>query len=185
MKFPLKIDGDIELRLFAQNDAQILHELITHNRNHLDQWMRWSARVQTLENVHDFIQKASERYQAKEGFHVGLWYHGQLVGGIACRDINYESHHAEIGYWLGKEFVGKGLVTRCCQTVIRRLFEDEQMHRIEIQCVTDNVRSRAVAERLGFVFEGVRRESEWITSSFRDHALYSLLVHEWKAKPQT
>jgi ribosomal-protein-serine acetyltransferase len=179
--FPLKIDDDLELRPFTQNDAQTLHELITANRNHLDQWMRWSARVQTLEDIHDFIQKAEERYQANDSFHVGLWYRGQLAGGIACRDVNYDSHHAEIGYWLGEEFVGKGLVAKSCRAVIRHLFEQEQMHRIEIQCTTDNVRSRAVAERLGFTFEGVKRESEWITDSFRDHALYSLLSHEWQA----
>ena len=179
--FPLKIDDNIELRLFTQDDAPLFHALITANRNHLDQWMRWSARVQTLKDVHDFIQKWGERYHAKDGFHVGLWHRGQLVGGIACRDINYESHHAEIGYWLGEEFVGKGLVAKSCRAVIQLLFEQEQMHRIEIQCATDNVKSRAVAERLGFTFEGVRRESEWITTSFRDHALYSLLSHEWQA----
>jgi ribosomal-protein-serine acetyltransferase len=180
--FPLKIDDDLELRLFTQDAVHILHELITSNRSHLDQWMRWSGRIQTLEDVQAFIHKFADKYQADDGFHVGLWYRGQLAGGIACHAINYESGHTEIGYWLGEEFVGKGLVTRACHTLLRHLFEQEQMHRIEIQCATDNVRSRAVAERLGFVFEGIKRESEWITSSFRDHALYSLLVHEWKAR---
>jgi ribosomal-protein-serine acetyltransferase len=177
--FPLKID-DIELRPFTQDDAHRFHALITANRNHLDQWLRWSARIQTLEHVLDIIQKSAERYQANVGFHVGLWYRGQLAGGIACRDINYESSHAEIGYWLGEEFVGKGLVVKSCCAVITLLFEQERMHRIEIQCATDNLKSRAVAERLGFTFEGVKRESEWITDSFRDHALYSLLSHEWQ-----
>lgn len=179
--FPLKIDDDTELRLFTQSESQLLHTLITSNRNHLDQWMRWSGRIQTLEDVQAFIQKFADKYQANEGFHVGLWVRGQLAGGIACHAMNHESHHTEIGYWLGEEFVGKGLVTRTCRTVLRHLFEQEQMHRIEIQCATDNLRSRAVAERLGFVFEGVKRESEWITTSFRDHALYSLLSHEWQA----
>src|SRR5690606_18185551 len=181
IQFPLNVDDDIELRLFTQDDAHLLHSLITTNRNHLDQWLRWSARVQTLENTHDFIQRMLDRYHAKEGFHVGLWYRGQLAGGIACRDMNYDSLHAEIGYWLGEEFVGKGLVAKSCRAIITLLFEQEQMHRIEIQCATDNLKSRAVAERLGFTFEGVKRESEWITDNFRDHALYSLLSHEWQA----
>lgn len=180
--FPLKIDDDLELRLFTQNEAQLLHALISGNRHHLDQWMRWSSHIQTLDDVYDFIQKWADRYQASEGYHVGLWYQGQLVGGIACRDMNYESRHAEIGYWLGEDFVGKGLVAKSCRAVIRHLFEQEQMHRIEIQCATDNLRSRAFAERFGFTFEGIKRESEWITSSFRDHALYSLLAYEWAAR---
>jgi ribosomal-protein-serine acetyltransferase len=59
------------------------------------------------------------------------------------------------------------------------MIADDQMHRVELICMVDNARSRAVAERLGFTLEGIKRESEWINGAFRDHALYSLLAHEW------
>jgi ribosomal-protein-serine acetyltransferase len=72
------------------------------------------------------------------------------------------------------------LVTRAARAVIDALFTREALHRIEIQAVIDNAPSRAVAERLGFQLEGIKRESEWITSAFRDHAFYALLEQDWR-----
>jgi RimJ/RimL family protein N-acetyltransferase/predicted N-acetyltransferase YhbS len=181
---PIHIDEGFDLRLFQPADAEGLYALIAGNRAHLDAWMRWSARVQTFEDSQAFIQRAAEHYASGSGFHAGLWLSDQFVGGFAVRDINRDSSNAEIGYWLGAEFVGQGLVTRACRAVIDQLFAQEHLHRIEIRAATDNRASRAVAERLGFTFEGVLRESEWITTSFRDHAVYSLLDREWLSQKQ-
>ena len=79
---------------------------------------------------------------------------------------------------MGEAFVGRGLVTKAAKRVVAHLFEAEQLHRLEMQCGTENVRSRAVPERLGFTLEGVRRQSHWITDRFIDHAVYGLLADE-------
>ncbi len=178
--FPMTFDGDFELRLLLPADAATMFELVLANRHRLDKWMRWAGRVQTEDDARAYIQLYLDRYNAGTGFHAGLWIADNLAGGIACHSMNRDSNKTEIGYWLGTQYTGQGLVTRACRTVITELFTREKMHRIEIQCVVDNERSRAVAERLGFTFEGVKRESEWITSAYRDHALYSLLEQEWK-----
>lgn len=177
---PLRVDDHVELRLLLDGDAETFFALIRRDRARLDNWMRWTAQVQTLDDARAYIERAGARYADGNGFHAGLWEDDQLAGGIACHAINRESCHTEIGYWLGEAFTGRGLVTRACRAVISLLFEQEGLHRIEILCATDNLPSRAVAERLGFTYEGTKRESVWITTSFRDHALYSLLDREWK-----
>lgn len=169
------INSDLELRALEPAHADSMLALILRNRDHLDRWLRWSGRIHTQADVLNLI----DRFAAGDGFHAGLWYQSQFAGGIVCHYINRESNKTEIGYWLGADYTGKGLVTQACRAVITHLFQVEHMHRIEIQCVTDNAPSRAVAERLGFTFEGVKRDSEWITSAYRDHAIYSLLEHEW------
>jgi ribosomal-protein-serine acetyltransferase len=177
--FPIQIDENMHLRPFSESDARAMYELILHNRDHLDRWLRWSGRIQTLDDTCALIERFATKYAAGDGFHAGIWEQDRLIGGLVCHYINRESSKSEIGYWLGAEFVGRGKVTRACRAVIAELFEREKMHRIEIQCAVDNRASRAVAERLGFRLEGIKRESEWITMSFRDHALYSLLDREW------
>jgi ribosomal-protein-serine acetyltransferase len=159
--------------------AKELLALIEANRDRLDNWLRWSSGVQTITDARQLILRFADKHKAGDGFHAGLWYDDDLAGGIVCHFINRESRKTEIGYWLGADYTGKGLVTRACGLVITDLFRVEEMHRIEIQCATDNAPSRAVAERLGFTLEGIKRESEWITSDFRDHALYALLESEW------
>ena len=53
------------------------------------------------------------------------------------------------------------------------------MNRVTIQCATENTRSRAIPERLGFTFEGIVRETEWLYDRYVDHALYGLLRSEY------
>ncbi len=180
--FPMHVDAEIELRVLSDADAERVFALLARNRAHLDPWLRWSGRIKTLDDTRALIARFTDKYAAGDGFHTGIGVNNQLAGGVVCHFINRESRKTEIGYWLGAEYVGRGLVTRSCRAVIEALFTREQMHRIEIQAVTDNLPSRAVAERLGFQFEGIKRESEWITSAFRDHAMYALLATNHSAK---
>jgi ribosomal-protein-serine acetyltransferase len=179
--FPLKITDDLELRLLEAHHAEVMFNLIVSNRAHLDPWLRWSGRIQTLDDARQLIDRFGKKFAAGDGFHAGLWFQGQLAGGLVCHGINRESNKSEVGYWLGAQFTGKGIVTCACREVIDYLFAHEKLHRVEIQCATDNLPSRTVAERLGFTFEGIKRESEWITSSYRDHALYAMLDYEWQS----
>jgi ribosomal-protein-serine acetyltransferase len=177
--FPHHIDHEIMLRPLQDKDAAEMFELIQHNRAHLDPWLRWSGRVKTLEDTAALIQRFQQKHLNGDGFHAGIWLKEKLTGGVVCHYINRESSKTEIGYWLGADYVGRGLITRAARVVIQHLFVVEKMHRIEIQCATDNLPSRAVAERLGFTLEGVKRESEWLTSRYADHSLFSLLDHKW------
>ena len=54
------------------------------------------------------------------------------------------------------------------------------MNRIEIHCATENVRSRAIPEKLNFKLDGVLRQSEWRHTRFFDMAIYSMLAEEWR-----
>jgi ribosomal-protein-serine acetyltransferase len=178
--FPLALGDNIELRLLDESSVAPMYVMIMANRAHLDPWLRWSARIQTPTDLRAYIDMYAAKYAANDGFHAGIWFHDMLVGGMAVRYLNHDSHKTEIGYWLGAQFTGKGLVTRACRAVINHLIMNEKMHRIEIQCVVDNMPSRAVAERLGFTMEGIMRDSEWVSTAYRDHCMYSLLAHEWQ-----
>lgn len=176
--FSIQIDRDLQLRLLTEDDAEAMWDLIQRNRTHLDQWLRWSARVKTLDDTHVLIQRFQQKFAAGDGFHAGIWDQGQLAGGLVCHFINRESRKSEIGYWLGAEFTGKGLAIRAAQAALRYLFDDERLHRVEIQCAVDNVRSRAIPEKLRFTQEGIKRESEWITDRYVDHVMYAMLNQE-------
>ena len=59
------------------------------------------------------------------------------------------------------------------------------MNRVEIRCATENVRSRAVPERLGFKLEGILRQSIWRHKRYYDLAMYGILAEEWKISEQS
>ena len=91
---------------------------------------------------------------------------------MVCWYIHRQQRNAELGYWLGERFVGRGLAVRAAAWAADHLFTVEALHRVEMQCGVANGASRAVAERLGFTQEGIRRESHWITDRFVDHGVY-------------
>ncbi len=180
MTDPLQLGDGATLRPLQPGDAAAVLEVIERNRDHLDKWLRWSARVRNRDDVAAMIARFGARQAAGEGFHWGLWQDGVLAGGVICHYINRSDLNAELGYWLGADHTGRGLATRATACAVEHLLRQEQLHRVEMICGVANVRSRAVAERLGFTNEGVRRESYWITDRFADHVVYGLLAREWR-----
>jgi len=57
-----------------------------------------------------------------------------------------------------------------------------KLHRVEIRCDPDNLRSRAIPNRLGFTEEGTLRQVAWQYDHFLDLVVYSLLADEWGKK---
>ena len=64
---------------------------------------------------------------------------------------------AEIGYWATKEHRGNGYVTEAVRAASRWAFAELSIDRVEWRAEVGNQPSRAVAERAGFVIEGVLR----------------------------
>lgn len=69
-------------------------------------------------------------------------------------------------------------MTRACEALVNFSLRDLGLHRVEIRCAEENVKSRAIPERLGFVKEGFLREVEWLHDHYVDHVVYSKLSGE-------
>ncbi|MDH6578533.1 GNAT family protein [Kitasatospora sp. MAP5-34] len=108
--------------------------------------------------------------QAEDGWRLAGWVN-LLIDGPA--------RSAEVGYWLGAGFEGRGLVTRAVTAVLDHAFGQLGLHRVELQTTADNERSRSVARRLGFTQEGVLREAAAFPGERRDVVVHGLLAREW------
>lgn len=183
VKFSHRIADDITVKLIDDEQAEALFDLVDINREYLREWLTWLDANTTLDDTKKFIQKSREQYANNEGFQAAIWYQEQLVGMIGFNYISWANRETSIGYWLGEEFQGNGIITKGCQVLIEYAFKDLGMNRIEIRCATKNQKSRAIPERLGFTMEGVLRQKQWLYDRFEDWAIYSLLRHEWK-KPE-
>jgi ribosomal-protein-serine acetyltransferase len=70
-------------------------------------------------------------------------------------------------------------MTACCRTLVVHAFTAWKLNRITIECATENSRSRAIPERLGFTLDGVIRSIEWLHDHYADHAIYGLLHRDF------
>lgn len=175
----IRVDDDIELRIYEERHAQEVAEVIDQNRAYLRQWLPWVDDSRTVEDSRVFIRSALRQFADNEGFQLGIWYRGKFAGGIGYHPINWANRKVEIGYWLAEPMQGKGIMTKACQTLIAYAFDELGLNKVEIHCATGNIRSCAIPKRLGFTQEGILREGEWLYDHFVDLAVFGMLAREW------
>ncbi|MET0170404.1 MAG: GNAT family protein, partial [Aliihoeflea sp.] len=107
---------------------------------------------------------------------------GQLVGGISIGNIRHGvAQSAQIGYWMGERFAGRGLMQAAMKLALAHGFDTLKLHRLEAACIPDNARSIRVLENAGFRREGLLRSYLRINGAWRDHLLYALIASEHRA----
>ena len=136
----------------------------------------------TVEDRKNFIRGALKQFAENNGFTAGIWHEGRLAGVIGYHSIDWENRTTAVGYWLGEEFQGQGLVTVACRALVDHAFEELNLNRVSIACATENKKSCAIPERLGFRREGVVRQAEWLYDHFVDHVVYATLASEWQKR---
>lgn len=104
---------------------------------------------------------------------------GRAVGGIG---IDFQSdiyrRGAELGYWLGKAFWRKGLMSRIVLQFVPECFRRFDLNRIEAGVFSTNTASMRILEKAGFTREGIRRQAIFKKDQIIDEHVYSILVNE-------
>lgn len=166
--------------MLQEQHAAELSKLANENREHLRRWMTWIPDHYSVEDARRQIKQSLARYVERNGFWSGIWHRGELAGCLVYNYIDWKHRSTEISYFLGAEFEGKGLITKACRAAVNYAFNDQGLHRIEIRCASENLRSRAVPERLGFRTEGTLLKANWLHTRYVDVVVYGLLVDEWE-----
>ena len=173
--FRTRVGEQTELALMEHRNALELFTLIDSNRAYLRPWMNWVDQRRTLGDVASYVALGLKQFALGQGIYMAIWHEGKLGGMINCAPIDWPNKSTAIEYWLGAPYQGKGIVTASCRAVIDYTFGVVELNRLTIRCAAENRRSRAIPERLGFTFEGLARDGEWLHDHFVDHAIYSLL----------
>ena len=170
----------IEMKLLEAGDAKPLYFLADKNRARLRQWLPWVDQTTSPEDVRSFILRVLDQFYANLGPQTGIWVDGALSGSIGCHPIDWTNRNCSLGYWVDRAQEGKGIITRCCASLLDYLFQELGLHRVEIRCGTENSRSCAIPQRLGFSREGVSREAEWVTDHWVDLVVWGILEDDWR-----
>jgi ribosomal-protein-serine acetyltransferase len=176
------LDEQTHLRLFEESDAEGLYAVIVANREYLSRWMPWAPR-QTLEGTLTFIRASRQQLADNQGFQTAIVQQDQIVGVLGFHRIDWENRATTIGYWIAEAAQGRGTMTRSVAALADHAFRFWKLNRVEIRAAVENERSRAIPRRLGFVEEGVLRQSERVGDRFVDHVVYSMLAEDWSGVP--
>lgn len=175
----LTIHPSLHLELIEGKHAQTIYELANSNRQHLREWLPWVDYMDSVEFIQHYIQSVETKH--KLGFEFGfvIFENNQLAGRITVHKIDMQNKIGEIGYWLGKEYEMKGIMTQACKRLMEFCFMELQLNRLEIKCAFQNVKSQAIPKRLHYTFEGILHEAEFLHGKFMDLNLYAFLKKDW------
>lgn len=180
--FTHRIDSATYMKLLEPQDSDKLYQLIDSSREHLRQWLPWVDQNTTVEHSRQFIQHTLNQFASNNGFTAGIWYQGALAGVIGFHKIDWSNRSTSLGYWLGEEYTGLGLMQKAVSKSLDYAFLELRLNRVEIRSAIGNVRSRRIPEKLNFTHEGTIRQAEKLVYGYVNHNVYGMLLEEWEAK---
>jgi RimJ/RimL family protein N-acetyltransferase len=107
-----------------------------------------------------------------------------LLGSVGLHARGDEPAVRNVGYWFAQSACGRGLATEAVGALVRVAFQVHALARVEIHCDADNLRSRALSDRLGFTLDAeLRARSSRTGSGPTARCIASMLVQEAAESP--
>jgi ribosomal-protein-alanine N-acetyltransferase len=177
---PVLRNGDLLLRAARGSDYVAWQALRRQSRDFLKPFEpRWGE-ADLKKSIYQLrLRKTREAAVLGAEFSFFIFIHeGKeeiLVGGLTISNIRRRAAQmASLGYWMGSEFAGNGIMTRAVGLVVPAAFNNLGLHRLQAACLPHNTASRAVLEKNRFKEEGYAENYLQIDGAWQDHVLYAI-----------
>jgi len=122
----------------------------------------------------DYVQSHDNEHVFK------ICANGRLMGVIGL--VHEENHNrAELGYWLGKPYWNRGIMSAAIPMALSYAFDVLGVRRVFARCYASNAASRRVLEKCGFIQEGCQRRHHECMGVIHDVLCFGLLKEEYSA----
>ena len=102
-----------------------------------------------------FIRAAARHWRAGTDYVLAVTAEGRLVGVCSLLSVGGAPRSAELGYWIGRPYWGRGYATAAARRVVAFGFRDLGLALVRSSCLPENPASRRVLEKIGFRRTGV------------------------------
>ena len=167
----------LKLRAPKRTDAAALDEAVQETLDELILWLPWARPGHTLSDTRRYLRgarSARHRRQAYE-FVIEDLSSARLLGMVSLHRIDWLRRSGGVGYWVRRSEQGRGIAAEAARAMLDVAFIECGLHRVEVLVALENKPSQRVAEKVGFVREGVARGAEFVNGRYLDHIQYALL----------
>lgn len=177
MPGPVFIEGDrIDLRTIEEEDVDFMLEGV--NRPDV---RRYSGAFSEPYNRERYEAEWFERI-SEEGMVQLLACHGdERLGSVSLAPMDERRGWANLGYWIHPDHQGEGYATEAARLLVDYGFRERRLHRVSATIDAPNEASIRVAEKLGFVHEGTKRDDGFVGGEHVDKEVYAVLEDEWES----
>lgn len=133
------------------------------------------------EAAEEFTRTRRELWEKDEAYVFGIIERegGRFAGCMGMHPV-YEHFRAEVGYWIGQPYWGRGLASEALRLLIQFGFMTLKLNRVEAGHFEHNVASGRVMQKAGMRYEGLRRQFVWHRDRFRDLHWYAILREDYE-----
>ena len=175
----INISEDIKIGLLSFEDAGVFLELMEKNRQYLEEFMPRIAETRSIDDTKNVIKNFLYQLMNGDGFKGGICFKETLIGIIGFKYIDWKNKKSEIMYWIDKNYSSRGIVTSCVKKIVEIAFLEYGLNKVIIKSSVDNEGSKKVAEKCGFILEGILRQEELLYSGYSNICIYGLLKQDY------
>ena len=169
------------IRTARASDAAAVNAAVAESLDALRPYMPWAQTAPSLAQTEGECRRMQAKFLLREDLPMLMFERDAegaeagYIGGTGLHRIDWAVRRFEVGYWCRSSRVGRGFVGEAVEAITRAAFEQLRARRVEVRMDDDNERSWRVAERAGFVLEGVlRSDSLTPTGEPRDTRVYAM-----------
>ena len=168
--------GTVLRRLTAAHAAAFAAH-VAHDLDHLAEFLPWPELTADTAGAARWLG-AYERREDARVVAAGIRQAGTLAGGGVLFHHEPVSAVVELGIWMGAQAQGTGLATAACRALLAAARRELGVERVVWQSAAGNARSRRLAEKIGFSYEGTARSSLALRGGRLDMDVLSLVGEE-------
>ncbi len=168
------------LRKAKTSDAEKMFENWTGDPE-VTKYLTWN-RHQGIEDSKAYIHYLQENYSQPDFYQWIIEFkdNGEPIGNIIVGRVLENIRCVHIGYCIGRKWWHQGITSEAFARVIRFLFDQVGVNRIEARHDVANPHSGGVMIKCGLIREGILRQAGLNTSGVCDMAVYSILKRDWE-----
>ena len=181
LDFPTEFYTDrLFIRMPLPGDGKVVAQAINESIEELKPWMPFAQDKQTVEEAEINIRKSHAQFLQREDLRLLIFFKetGEFIGSSGLHRMNWDVPKFEIGYWIDSRFSRKGYMTEAVEGIINFALKELGARRLEIRCDSNNVKSRAIPEKLGFKLEGILENDDVAANGLdlRDTCIYAKVL---------
>jgi len=161
----------IKFTKITADDISFLNE----TRNLVSEEFLHDSRKFTYEECLDWFHKFNPDYRI-------IWVNDEKIGYFRLSNHSRTNKNIYIGADVHPSFQGKGYAKQAYTKFIPLLFDEYDLHKISLEVLSTNHRAIALYEKIGFKYEGSKRDEVLKSNTFVDSIIMSILRKEYESK---
>lgn len=177
----------LRLRPFTEADVDDIWPVVSNPD--FPKMMSWAAHTNRSETL-GFVQAVNKGLEQNAGVVWAVEHEQRVIGSIGLDSMVFAMRalridRAELAFWLAPEHWNKGFMTEAADAVMPFAFHTIGLHKVTVGCISDNVASRRVIEKLGFRYVGRLEDDVWRDGRWHSLLRYELTAAEWPEAHET